>query len=798
MTTDNRPVRATRPTPGIDALLARLRARVTRQVWLHGLGSVAVVAALCLLCAFALDWWLHLPVAVRWIELATVIGLPTFVLWRELVRPLARRPDRTGLAVLVERAHPSLDELFVSAVQLAHDPDPSGEPELVAAVIDSAEARARTISLDPVLAPRGPRRRALGGAVAAALVLFVMAANADSAGVFFARLFGADVHWPQRTHLAIEIPSSSLPANSTLASATTANGAPAEAPDIERKVARGSDVQIIVRAEGEVPDEVTLHFQDGHKAVLAAGGGPEFRTVLRSVQSDVEFYATGGDDQDEHPRALLHVLQPPDVAGLCVEIHPPAYSGLPARTEFERDVEVLVGTDVVVHVLTDPLTATGHARLLPEDRVVELSKQPFPPTPGETESGAAPRDGLGFALHPEKSLRYRFELTDSTGLSNPDPGLFGITVIEDRAPEVEILSPGRGDFDTVVGGLMPLRVRAEDDFGVAHVSYTLEAAIPGEGAQHPGPVELSIVPVAVEARTSANEPGRPARQSTARSAVLARTRLEIAKLGGTEPVSEGRQFTLQAIATDIAEPKPHEGHASPLRIRVVSNDEFMRRIQDRLSRAQTSASALGELVREKNRRTGELLSALESDGPEGATAELAAALTGQRRVQGDARALSRELTSCAESVLYARLDDRALAALDMIDEKLAQQSSRVFDPTPWRELAAASRDRAIAGSGLSGKLVDISGMALEISEDLAQQATDEMVHAGEAIDLAKVHDRLQAASVAQKAMLARIDALLERLAEWDNFQSVLMQTRDILNGQKSVSERSRQAATSPK
>jgi hypothetical protein len=149
-------------------------------------------------------------------------------------------------------------------------------------------------------------------------------------------------------------------------------------------------------------------------------------------------------------------------------------------------------------------------------------------------------------------------------------------------------------------------------------------------------------------------------------------------------------------------------------------------------------------------------------------------------------------------VLYARLDDRALAALDLIDERLASQSSRVFDPAPWRELAAASRDRAIAGSGLSGKLVDISGLALEISEDLAQRATDEMVRAGEAIDLTKVHERLQAASVAQKAMLARIDALLERLAEWDNFQSVLMQTRDILNGQKSVSERSRQAATSPK
>jgi hypothetical protein len=134
----------------------------------------------------------------------------------------------------------------------------------------------------------------------------------------------------------------------------------------------------------------------------------------------------------------------------------------------------------------------------------------------------------------------------------------------------------------------------------------------------------------------------------------------------------------------------------------------------------------------------------------------------------------------------------------MLDGRLAAQTGRGFDAAPWRELAAASRDRGLAGSGLSGKLVDIAGLALEISEDLAQEATDELARAGEAVDLAKVHGHLQAASSVQKAMMVKIDALLERLAEWDNFQSVLTLTRDILNGQKSVSERSRQAATSPK
>jgi len=121
-------------------------------------------------------------------------------------------------------------------------------------------------------------------------------------------------------------------------------------------------------------------------------------------------------------------------------------------------------------------------------------------------------------------------------------------------------------------------------------------------------------------------------------------------------------------------------------------------------------------------------------------------------VLGDARALSRELASCAESVLYARLDDRALAALDMIDERLAAQTGRGFDPAPWRELATASRDRAIAGTGLSGKLVDIGGPCAGDQRGAAQSAVDELSRAGEAVDLAKVHDHLALAFQNQKAM----------------------------------------------
>jgi len=55
--------------------------------------------------------------------------------------------------------------------------------------------------------------------------------------------------------------------------------------------------------------------------------------------------------------------------------------------------------------------------------------------PGAAEASAT---ALGFELQAERSLRFRYGLTDDNGLTNPDPGLWAIEVTEDRAPVLEL------------------------------------------------------------------------------------------------------------------------------------------------------------------------------------------------------------------------------------------------------------------------------------------------------------------------------------------------------------------------
>ena len=756
-------------SPRLDALLSRVKRALTRQVWLFGAGSALLWAAAWLLFIYWADRLLQLPAPIRVFHTAILFGLPVYAVVRHLLRPLARIPDRDGLAILLERAHGDSRDLLVSAVQLAPKADQA--PKLIERVVQEAEDLSTRLDPGRVVDPRGTRRRIGLAAATSVVTVAALAAQPALAGIFLQRMFGADVRWPQRTHLAVEIPA-------------VGDRIQVEETDSEITVraARGSDVPVLVRADGIVPREVMLHFDSGYKTPLTSGGTPVFRTLLRSVQEDLSFHVTGGDDEDGEPKVRVQVLQPPDVAGIAWAIEPPAYSGIEPSLVHAPDIEVLEGSRVRIFMRPDPVEATGVARLLPEDREVELERSPFP-----MEDGSEVGGGLSFEFAADLSLRISFELVDETGLPNPDPGLFGVTTIEDRRPEVLLLAPARADLDVVAGGAVPVRARIEDDFGLASLAWDVRSA------QNPDePLlgdDLTFTRVETpEAFYGVNAP----------NTWVAGTRLEVSDLGGEDVASVGTQVTLQVFATDNREPQANESPSAPVRLRVVSGDDYLRRLQDNLARAGEQANELYQLGGTKEKLTKELLAVAGGDEPaaleEGGLGDLSSLVHGVRRVQGDARALARELAALTEGLLYSRVDDRAGQLLDAIDQALAQHFDRGFHPEPWVTLAERYRAGALGQADLAGDLVEIVGLALEISERHTLEAADALTVAQEAAGPAATLAALENAVAAQGRAQAAMDQLLVKLGEWDNFQSVLTLTRDILNRQKNLNQRTRKYA----
>ena len=101
----------------------------------------------------------------------------------------------------------------------------------------------------------------------------------------------------------------------------------------------------------------------------------------------------------------------------------------------------------------------------------------------------------------------------------------------------------------------------------------------------------------------------------------------------------------------------------------------------------------------------------------------------------------------------------------------------------------------LCAPGLAGNLTQILGVAMAISEEHAPQAAAELERAQNAVDMPSVRVALERAEAEQKLALGRIEDLLERLAEWDSFQSVLSLTRDLLERQSALRQRTQRFAS---
>jgi len=766
-------------TPELERLLTATRARLVRQVYAYGLGTVLGALSLWLAFAFLADWGLRVPLAVRLLHGVVLFVVLGVFLWRDLLKPLGALPDREGLAVLFERNHPDLRQVLISAVQFQRRA-PEGDPALSEATVRAAEARARTLASNSVVDPEAPRARLLLGLGGALSLVLAAAWHPLHARTFLERLLGGSTRWPQRTHLLVELP-----------------GLPEEAyvvrsPELLRlRLARGTDVPVLVTAENVAPEEVRLAFDGESDLVVPRSGARTYRTLLQSCQEDLAFQVTGGDDQDGLPRVEIQVLQPPDLAGLAFAVTPPAYSGLGPSLVFDQGLEVLAGSELVIHVTTEPPGLSGRVRLLPEDREIALEPMPFPAQPTTAGEAAPPeRPGLAFRWKAERNLGFRVELVDENGLTNPDPGLYRVRVVEDRAPELTVLAPTRGEYETVVGGALPLRVRAEDDFGLARLGWRVRTA---ESARDVGAVlrEEELQPLREGVRVG----------KATRDAAVASARLELDSLGtpGTPPPVDAR-FELEFHASDQRPEGAGEGRSTPVRIRVVTPEELLRRLQDRLAQARLDTLRLAEAQREKRTRLLELFDALESDGAAAGAENLAlsAVLAGERRVLNDAQALTRALASATEDVLYARLDDKAGALLEFLDARLATQLDERFSAEPWRALARECAAGRLGSTGFAPTLVRLVELALTASEDHATAAVAALTRAGEAGAPSEVAKVLEEALAHTQRVESTLEALLDELSEWDNFQNVLTLARDILNRQKALRDRTQQFATENK
>jgi hypothetical protein len=584
---------------------------------------------------------------------------------------------------------------------------------LQAAVIRETTERLREVDLDGVIDPWPTRRSLLVATIAALVVAMAWTQSPDVVQLAAARLTQplAPYSWPKRHMLAFENPPTRL------------------------ALERPFEVELSDRA-GELPDEVLFHVQDDDGTMHSEPMQPRGDRVFarrENVRRGFWYRATGGDDT-EMEWIRLDVSEPPRVAQLQLTLTPPAYSGLPASTS-DGPIDALVGTSVAMDGrVTRPIS---RARVRFDS--------------GRSIALGVSSDGLRFSLSPksaggwqiDQARAYSIELVDraDSRIIGGSDVKFAIHPRPDNPPVVTLNKPSTSQM-VVSRATIPIEVEAKDDLAIERIAVALA---PAGGATGPSARRDLWI----------GDRDPPSRSGDAAFDVKrARHTLELAPL----LLSPGTQLELVAEAHDY---QPAVGRSSPVRIQIVSPEEF----EDQLLARQT-------------RILTDLAEALRAEREALAGAEAFAAGAGEKSWR---QQLDRAQTSDSAQRQVTRL------LVDPVEGVLAQATALIEDLKINRhEDAGARRVLEQLADGLKS-LAKSDIAPAEHATGSAVRATQAASRASDSADEARrAAQSMRTATEHQRQIIAALESTDQTLNQWDSHRRLARDVKRVREQQQQL------------
>lgn len=439
-----------------DPMVGPLR-QVARRQWVV-LASVGMlrtciaISALVLAAALILgrldNVWIPARVAV-----AMLVWLGAgLTAWR-LLRPAISRWNLIRAARLIERQKPEFQERLSSAVELALEKDPrfGGSPVLVEHLIRQAEADVAAVKPERLVRTNRIAHWALGFApvVLAWLLVLVLPATSRPVRVGLYRLLKP---WKQTlpevlAQVIVEPGDVTLAEGDPLDITAHVSMDPAgetDIPHVLRQLEAGQ--RVVEQLEQIGPRDYRRHYDElrqGFKYQVASGTGdsPWFTVTI-------------------HPR--------PRITGIDVHYAPPAYTGLPPRTESVGDgaVESLVGTRVTLTIHTAQPVITETSTVVFDDQTPEQFSLPLKPA----RSGSKDYS-VRFILN--HSGQYKIRLANEFDLANRGEPPRSIVAVPDEPPTIAIQSP-QSQVAVRPDDTVPVKYLATDDFGISKIEAVVQ------------------------------------------------------------------------------------------------------------------------------------------------------------------------------------------------------------------------------------------------------------------------------------------------------------------------------------
>jgi len=538
----------------LKEMLATLRRQTRGWIWVESLAWLCLAGVAFFWASLAIDWCVEPPWWARAVLLAVAVAGFAVLLARKLLGRLATDLGDKSLALVVERAHPSFRDSLSTAIELAEQPDADFNPELLARTAAEATAHLGQVRPERIFRRRQLAMLAFAAFAAVASVAGLALARPAVAGLWVRRLpLLGDEPWPRRVQLAIE-----------------------DFPGGVRKVARGSDVDVIVRAQAadRLPEVVDLRSR-----VVDAGGlgrqpsrgrrgtwhvdrmgarggvaadGQAFGHLLKAVNDSMELEVRGGDGRLRDLR--LAVLDPPALEKLLITWTPPAYLGSdPREAPPVRIVQIPRGSAVeIACTCTKPLSAATMVAVESGGSAAETVLATL--SAAELAAGAGPPSAAGrtivgrvAALDADRTIVVRF--TDTDGLSNREPVTFTLSALPDEPPQVAMRLRG---ISTAVTprARVPLMGTISDDHGLGAAAVRLKVADGSETSLPVARVRVGDAVVELPADAAEVVQLEPLELAVGRRLEVSVTAADSCTLGGGPNAGTSDVWSLDVVAPE--------------------------------------------------------------------------------------------------------------------------------------------------------------------------------------------------------------------------------------------------------
>ncbi|MDY0165495.1 MAG: hypothetical protein RBS80_03070 [Thermoguttaceae bacterium] len=562
--------------PQIQAVLAKLRARIRRYVWIEGLATATVWVGFAFWMSLLGDWFFEPRPAVRLLALAAAgLMLLTIVARRIVLRLLVPLAD-TSMATVLERHFPQLDDALLTAVFLSSRPsDPRQcNPEMLDRTCREASERIGGVRVREVFNFAPLRRRVgLALAVSASVIAFALV-QPSIFGIWVQRSLALSPElWPRYTRLVVE-------------------GFDEEGCI---KLARGSEFELIAKADMSwpvVPQVIEVRYRAeggrqqresvGRQGNAVPGRDPfqEYSHRFESVLASVELDVFGGDAAVRGLR--IEVVDSPAINEMQLTMQLPEYTGRPNRiVPVSGVMQVPLGSRLLVHARS--------SKPLVRVRIDSMLEEP-PPPPIVLETGALDPDRRGFTidvppLMQDKTLQ--FTLFDTDGIQSREPTQLRLVAIADTAPQLAVRLRGIGTAVTPQARL-PIAGEIHDDYGVARTWF-----------------EYAIDQGKISTRPIGDWPATPP------TVVLNDEALEVADLA----LAVGQKLNLSVKAEDRYDlsGRPNVGSGDRWQLEVVTPDQLRTMLE---ARELVLRQRFEQIIREAT-ETRDLLARMEFANPAG-------------------------------------------------------------------------------------------------------------------------------------------------------------------------------------